>query len=1229
MRRIAKIWLFLIDVLLSSTLLAQHVFVENKGQWPSQVLFSSEFEGGRIFIETDGYTVHLFSAEGPVHPHSHLYKDDDIRFKGHVYHVKWKGKKIITKVATVEPVETKYNFFLLPNSNNWGSDCMGFKEIVQYNIFPGISIRWKIINGKIKFDFNGNQGAKIKDVNWEYVGLDNWKVQKDEISIYSSFGEVKENIPLSFSQSEKIEVEYVKTDQWVGFRGPSELKNEWTIDPNLIFSTYSGSVSDNFGYSATYDDLGYLYSGSSAFGINYPTTTGAYQTTWAGGDGSGTLAGTDIAVTKYSLDGTTRIWSTYVGGSGDDLPHSMIVNDNNELIIYGSTGSSDFPIVGGWDSTFDGGSAFTPQGVGTSYPNGSDAFLLRFNNTGSSLLNASFIGGSENDGVNLASGTLKFNYADEFRGEVDILNDGRVVVIGTTLSSDFPVVSTSLGFHAGQDAFVMVWSPAMNTVEWSCLIGGSLDESGCSVTEGVNGEIIVCGGTESDDLSVSAGSFQQNYQGGTSDGWIAKLSSSGVMEKLTYTGSSSYDQWFFIETDTDGSIVLLGQSLNTTGFWVQNVLWSQLNSGIVVSKFNLNLDQMVWSTTIGNGLGVPNLSPAAFLVDVCGRIYISGWGGTVNNMFNPSTGNTLNLWVSPNAYQSVTTGNDFYLMILNPEVSSPYYATFFGGPTSAEHVDGGTSRFDHKGIIYQSVCAGCGNHDDFPIYPSNAVSPINASNNCNNGVFKFNFELPMTVAVNSTWSNLCLGDTLPLIGWVSSGAVAHWWVDDQEFSTELESSFVPTDTGWVQILLIAEDLTTCNQLDSSLVSVHVGQSINQTLDSIFVCENESVVIGIAPEFGATYHWNTATGLSDSTLSNPLFIGNESMNYILNVNQFGCEDEYVIPVIYSEIDIIPLVDTVLCNTSSVVMNINNVNSELNISWFNGLGQLLCSGSECLLEINDSINYVIQYEYNGCLQLDSVWVTSIENVVNLGDDHVECFNQQNIVHITTENNQFQYNWDSNANLFLLSNDSVEVTIMDTTWVSCQLEIGNCIASDTCWILPSNWNLMSLSLSAIPNQVAQFDAVNLVVTPNPDWVQWYTHGSTWESSNNPTQVFPEFSGWYYLISGQGDCSRLDSVFIRVEKTECQFPYLFVPNAFSPNDDGENDVVYVHGLQIQELNWRIFDRWGELVFETNDKNVGWDGFFKNEKLKNAVFHYTLDVKCFGGVEQHLEGNISLLLHE
>jgi hypothetical protein len=244
-------------------------------------------------------------------------------------------------------------------------------------------------------------------------------------------------------------------------------------------------------------------------------------------------------------------------------------------------------------------------------------------------LNSTFWGGSGNDGVNTAPG-LKFNYADEFRGEIDIAPNGNIVVVGTTLSDNFP---TTLPNPSGgmQDAFITVWDHQLSSVVFSKKLGGTEDESGCSVAFDSTGNMFICGGTQSDDFQMTPGCLQIQNNGGVSDGWVVKLNMSGSQISGTYLGTNVYDQLYFIDTDEQGRPFVYGQSLASGNAWIQNVTWSQINSGMIVASLDENLGTLMWSTTFGSGNGLPNLSPAAFLVDVCGQIYLSGWGG--NNDF--------------------------------------------------------------------------------------------------------------------------------------------------------------------------------------------------------------------------------------------------------------------------------------------------------------------------------------------------------------------------------------------------------------------------------------------------------------------------------------------------------------------------------------------------------------------------------------------------------------------
>jgi gliding motility-associated-like protein len=115
-------------------------------------------------------------------------------------------------------------------------------------------------------------------------------------------------------------------------------------------------------------------------------------------------------------------------------------------------------------------------------------------------------------------------------------------------------------------------------------------------------------------------------------------------------------------------------------------------------------------------------------------------------------------------------------------------------------------------------------------------------------------------------------------------------------------------------------------------------------------------------------------------------------------------------------------------------------------------------------------------------------------------------------------------------------------------------------------------------------------------------------------------------YTISDSYGCSGTDTILITVLDVICDEPYVFVPNAFSPNGDGLNDILYVRGRILEKIEFAVYDRWGEKLFETKDKNIGWDGTFKDKRCEPGVYVYYLDAVCIGGEHYLLKGNITLI---
>src|SRR5690606_19686078 len=153
------------------------------------------------------------------------------------------------------------------------------------------------------------------------------------------------------------------------------------------------------------------------------------------------------------------------------------------------------------------------------------------------LLGSTYLGGTGNDGVNNANG-LRYNYADEARGEVFVDDDGRVWVVSCTQSADAPVTGNAAQrmLGGGQDGYVACLSPDLSQLLYATFLGGSAEDALYTGTLDASGRLYVCGGTRSTGLPTTAGAVQPAFGGGTADGLVARIGTNGNLEALTYWG---------------------------------------------------------------------------------------------------------------------------------------------------------------------------------------------------------------------------------------------------------------------------------------------------------------------------------------------------------------------------------------------------------------------------------------------------------------------------------------------------------------------------------------------------------------------------------------------------------------------------------------------------------------------------------------------------------------------
>lgn len=1247
-------------LLVSTCLISQQAgfkFLQNKNQWPESIAYKAELKNGELYLEKDGFLFNFYDGKTMDRLLANHYDKSKTPKKPsidqHAYKINFINMNKNCSIKHNQPTKEYYNYFIGKDPSAWASNVKGYHQITYSNLYDGIDLKLYSKFFNLKYDLIVKPGTNPKVIKFNYEGIEDISIKNGRIHIQTSVNHIIEDKPFAFqiinNKKVKVACEYQLKNNTISYLFPKgyNKNSSLIIDPTLIFSTYSGSFSNNFGYSATFDSKGFLYSGSSVFGNQYPITLGAYNTTWNGGI-------VDIGISKFDTSGTFLIYSTYLGGSSDEVPHSLIVNSFDELFILGTTSSLDFATTSSaYDTSFNGGIPNNlANGLGVNFTNGSDIFVSHLNANGTNLMGSTYIGGSNNDGLNSTSdiasnNTLRYNYADEMRGEIEIDDNNNIYIASCTQSSDFPVTTNSFqnSYGGGDiDGCIVKLDNNLENIIWSSYLGGELHDAIYSLAIDPNQNIYVTGGTSSMTFPSSPNAIYTNYQGGRSDGFVSHLSSNGQqILNSTYFGSSTYDQSYFVETDRNGNAYILGQTEIQDSTFIKNAGWSVPGSGQFISKLSPNLDSIFYSTVFGSGTGI-NISPTAFLVDLCNKMYLAGWGGSVNNLglLDNNAGSTNNMPITIDAFQDTTDGSDFYIMVLEDDASGIVYGSYFGGNISSEHVDGGTSRFDRKGKVYQAVCAGCGGNSDLPIQPAGAVSPTNNSN-CNLGVFKMEFELPFVLADFDTPPLGCEPFTYSFnnTSVFQNNSVFEWDFGDGNTSNSANPSHTFTQSGTYTVKLVVSDTATCNFGDTITKEIIVMGDTSYTLQTLEICPGESQQIGFLPnaDTSISYSWFPTNNLSNDSISNPFSDVISTTTYSLFISNGTCVDTAFQTVqVNTPLLNIPN-DTLLCDGgNSINLDANSFGTSSEFIWsidpsFSDTINSSLSDSVITVSPNTTTSYYIQTNNNGCYISDTITIQiSIGNVF-ISSDSLQCIGDSILAIAETSTNIDSLDIEFSPLNFALNNvfnDSVWFTILNDTYISAIVfdPITGCTQKDSIWITLDSLPIITPIVTADFLVISPGNSTNLYVTPNGYTYEWSPIISLSNSTAQNPIASPLTNTTYNVTISNGYCEKNDSITILVNELTCGPPEIFIPNAFSPNKDNSNDQLKVRGNYISKENFvfRVFNRIGNLVFETTDPTQGWDGNFKDDPCDPGVFVYYISLDCLDGQTYFKKGNITLL---
>jgi hypothetical protein len=518
----------------------EHIFfIENKRQWDEKIKFKSEMRGGALFFESNRITCsfidpdYLDKIQAMKSGATTVVLDSLATY--YAYRMNFLGANTNTVVKGLLPMEQYYNYYIGSDSTKWASNVKKYEQIRYEQLYRGIDLLFYEGSHTYKYEFVVEKGVDPSLIRLQYEGVDKLSLKKKNLLIKIGKQEITERKPYAYQISEtgerqEVSCDFVLDGKVVYFSlGEYDHNKELVIDPTLIFASFSGSTADNWGYTATYDNSGNLYGGGTVYGTGYPVTLGAFQQSY-GGDAC------DIGITKFSSNGTQALFATYLGGSGADAPHSLIVNENDELYVLSTTSASNFPVTqGAYDVTFNGGTQCLITGS-NNYFYGSDVAISRFNSSGTQLLNSTYFGGSGNDGLNQA---LVYNYADEIRGEIELDNSGNVYIVSSTGSLNLPVTPGAFQTTYGggnQDGFIAKFSYNLQQLIWCSYFGGNSSDAIYSMELDNNNNVYICGGTLSSNLPATAGVISPSPLG-ERDGFVAKIAANGnAVQAATYYG---------------------------------------------------------------------------------------------------------------------------------------------------------------------------------------------------------------------------------------------------------------------------------------------------------------------------------------------------------------------------------------------------------------------------------------------------------------------------------------------------------------------------------------------------------------------------------------------------------------------------------------------------------------------------------------------------------------------
>ena len=568
------------------------------------------------------------------------------------------------RLQPVGRLETRVNYFLGNDPEKWRTNLPVWTGVRYEALYPGVDLEIDGSGGRWSWRLVTDTPARLEQVRLRVEGAETVALEGAGVRLSTAVGAF--TMPLLEVAGERAGEPRVESlaAQVADIHAPyadaaipaSDVEAQ--NDNPLLYATFLGGGNIDGGTAVAVDGSGAAYVAGGTFSDNFPTTPGAFSTTYHGQS--------DAIVVKLNATGSALVYATFLGGSNMEWGHAIAVDGSGAAYVTGTTSSTDFPTREAVDPTYNG-DLF-------------DAYVVKLKADGSDLVYATYLGGDGED-----------------RGwDIAADGSGAAYVTGDTDSSNFPTTEGAYNrIRKGtMDAFVVKMNPTGSTLAYGTLVGGSGSQNtGTAIAVDASGVAYVTGATLSANFPTTDGVFQENYQE-NGDVVVFKLNATGSnLLYSTYVGGSSLDWSFAVAVDGSGAAYVTGYTASTN-FPTTEGAFSRDHKGsddAFVFQLNPTASALVYATFLG---GTEQDWSYGIAVDASGSAYVAGM--TRSPDF-PTT---------PKAYDTSYNGgdSDAFVVKLNADGSAPLtYATFLGGEKTddgrgiavdghgAAHVTGNTS----------------------------------------------------------------------------------------------------------------------------------------------------------------------------------------------------------------------------------------------------------------------------------------------------------------------------------------------------------------------------------------------------------------------------------------------------------------------------------------------------------------------------------------------------------